>query len=112
MAAKIDAQEAIVSKIAGTHAAMEAMIARIAEHVQRQSVFNQSAKKSIACLENQVRIHQDNFDQVVRILQKHEQHIIRNGVASQEMAQCINSLAIDSEKNRSWIGAMMNESQA
>ena len=28
------------------------------------------------------------------------------------MAQCINALAIVSEKNRSWIGAMMNESQA
>ena len=37
---------------------------------------------------------------------------MRNGVASQEMAQYINALAQDAEKSRAWIGATMKESQS
>ena len=59
-----------------------------------------------------MKTHQDNFQDMARILQNDEQHIMRNGVASQEMAQYINALAQDSEKNRASIGAMMKESNA
>ena len=112
MATRIERQETSKNELAERLAAMETAISKIAEHVQAQSAFNASAANSINCLENQMRVHQDNFQEVARILQTHEQHIIYNGVASQEMAQYINALAQDSEKNRAWIGAMMRESNA
>ena len=75
MTAKIGHQEAITSEIAERHASIETAITKIAEHVQGQASFNESAKRSINCLENQVETHQNNFKEVVKILRVHEQHI-------------------------------------
>ena len=46
------------------------------------------------------------------MLQNHEQRILTNGVASQEMVQYINALALDNENKKQWIGVLMKESQA
>ena len=54
----------------------------------------------------------DPFQEVVRVLQNHEQHIATNGVASQEMAQKINALAQENEKNTMWISGVMRETNA
>ena len=91
---------------------MENAIMKIAQHVQQQEVFNGSVKTSINSLESQVRKHQDNFQEVVRIFQNHEKYIVRNGAVADEMAQYINALIEDAEKKRLWIGNLMNESQA
>ena len=49
---------------------------------------------------------------MVRVLQNHEQYIATNGVASHEMAQRINALAQESEKNTMWISGVMRETNA
>ena len=59
-----------------------------------------------------MRVHQDNFQEVARILQTHEQHIVSHGTASQEMVQYINALIEDTEKKRAWIATLLKESQA
>ena len=46
------------------------------------------------------------------MLQGHEQHIVKNGAASQEMAQYINALISENEKKTLWIASLMKESQA
>ena len=91
---------------------MVAAFAKIAEHVQMQSKFNESIRRTANGLENHVKTHQDDFQQVARILQVHEQHIISQGTASQEMVQYINALVQDTEKKRAWIGNLIKESQA
>ena len=112
MAAKIGLHDMTTQEIVQKHLSMEDAIAKIAEHVQRQSRFNESIRKTANGLENQVKIHLDNFQHVARILTVHEQHIISQGTASQEMAQYINALVQDTEKKRAWIGTLMKESQA
>ena len=47
MTAKIGHQEAITSEIAERHASIETAITKIAEHVQGQASFNESAKRSV-----------------------------------------------------------------
>ena len=64
-------------------AAIERAFIEIAQHVQGQATFNESTQRSIACLESQVKINQDNFHEVVRILQVHEQHIVNTGAVTQ-----------------------------
>ena len=51
------------------------------------------------------------FQEVVRVLQNHEQHIAKNGAASVEMAQYINALINDNENKSLWIGTPVSESQ-
>ena len=46
------------------------------------------------------------------MLQGHEQHIVKNGAASQEMAQYINALISENEKKTLWIAIPTKESQA
>ena len=63
-------------------------------------------------LENQVQTHHDNFQQVVRIFQNHEQHIRKNDVLSEGTTQYINALVEETEKTKAWVGSLMRESQA
>ena len=46
------------------------------------------------------------------VLQNHEQHIAKNGAASQEAVQYINALSRENEKKNMWIGSLMREVQA
>ena len=86
-------------------------ITQIAEHAQRQILFNESAKTSMAELVQEVQKHQNNFQEVVRVLQIHEEHILKSGTASEEMAQRINALIQDSQNKNMWIGSLMRENQ-
>ena len=81
-------------------AAVERAITEIAQNIQRQDLFNDSASTSISGLVEEVRKHQDYFQEVVRIFQNHEEHIRRNDVLSDGMAQYINALVQDTEKKR------------
>ena len=86
-------------------------IREIAEHTQRQIHFNESAKTSMAELVQEVQKHQNNFQEVVRVLKNHEKHILKNGTASDEMGQYINALVQDSQNKNVWIGNLMREKQ-
>ena len=112
MEAKTSLQAQAIMATAERCSVMENAIMKIAQHVQQQEVFNGSVKTSIDSLESQVRTHQDNFQEVVRIFQNHEKYIVRNGAVADEMAQYINALIEDAEKKRLWIGNLMKESQA
>ena len=81
-------------------ATMERAIAEIAQNIQGQDLFNDSARTSISGLAEEVRKHQDYFQEVARIFQNHEEHIRRNDVLSDGMAQYINALVQDTEKKR------------
>ena len=48
---------------------------------------------------------------MVLILQTHEEHIVKTGTATREMAQSINALIQDSEKKTVWISSLMRDSQ-
>ena len=92
MEAKIERRERTIAEMAQQHGAMEITIAQIVEHVQRQVSFNEGVRASFTSVAEDIWKHQDNFREVVRILQTHEQHIAMTGAASQEMVQSINAL--------------------
>ena len=112
MEAKIAQQDEAARVAAVRHAALESALTEIVGHVQQQTAFSESVRASFAGLVEEVQRHQDCFQEVVRVLQNHEQHIATNGVASQEMAQRINALAQESEKNTMWISGVMRETNA
>ena len=112
MEAKAELQTQAIMASAEQCSMIETALMKIAQHTQQQEVFNGSVRASINGLENQVRTHQDNFQEVVRVFQNHEEHIATNGVVSERMAQYINVLIQESEKARLWIGSLTRESQA
>ena len=91
---------------------IETGLLEIAQHVGQHEAFNRSVRTSIDGLEKQVQIHQDNFGHVVRIFKNHEEHIAKNGLVSEGMAQYINALVEETEKTKLWVGSLMRESQA
>ena len=112
MEAKIELQENTIKHAVDRLLIMENAITQIVEHIQQQTAFNESAKTSVAGVVDEIRKHQELFQEVVRVLQNHEQRILTNGTASQEMAQYINAMALDNEKNRQWITTLMMETNA
>ena len=111
MDAKIELQGKMIAEMAQQHGAMEITIAKIAEHVQRQMSFNEGVRAPFTSVAEEVGKHQNNFREVVRILQTHEEHIVMNGAASQEMAQRINALIEENANKTVWISSLMRESQ-
>ena len=93
-------------------AAVESVIAEIRQHAQQQTAFNENVRASITGLANEIEKHQNNFREVGRIFQNHEEHMRKKGAASNEMAQYINALIQDSENKTLWIGNLMRESRA
>ena len=112
MEAKIEFQENTIKHVVDRLLIVENAITQNAERIQQQTAFNESAKTSVAGVVDEIKKHQEHFQEVVRGLQNHEQRILTNGVASQEMAQYINALALDNEKNRQWITTLMRETNA
>ena len=112
MEAMIALQENTIREIVTRHLIVENAITQIAEHIQQQNAFNESARSSVTGVVEEIKKLQEQFQDVVRVLQNHEQRILTNGVASQEMAHYINALALDNENKKQWIGVLMKESQA
>ena len=112
MTTNIALLENVMKETAERHVIVETAIARILEHIQRQDVLNQTTRTTITGLGQEVQKHQEYFQEVVRVLQNHEQHIANHGVARQEMAQYINTLIEENEKKRQWLTVLMKESQA
>ena len=112
MEAKAALQANAIKEVVDRCSVIEAATMEIVQHVRQQEVFNGSVWASIDGLETQVKIHQNSFKEVVRVLQAHETHIVKNGSAASEMAQFINALAQENEKKTLWIGSPMKESQA
>ena len=110
--AKMAQQDEAARVAAVRHAALESALTEIVGHVQQQTAFSESVRASFAGLVEEVQRHQDCFQEVVWVLQNHQQHIATNGVASQEMAQRINALAQENEKNTMWISGVMRETNA
>ena len=86
MEAKAPLQENAIKEVTGRCSVIETAIMEIVQHVWQQEIFNRSVRASIDGLESQVKIHQNNFEEVVRVLQAHETHIVKNGSAASEMA--------------------------
>ena len=72
MKAKIALQENTLKEVVERHSKVEAAIAFIADHIQRQDVFNESAKSCINGLVDEVKNHQDSFRGLATIIQIHE----------------------------------------
>ena len=111
MEAKIELQGRMITEMAQQHGAMETTIAKIAEHVQRQMSFNEGVRASFTSVSEEVKQHQNNFREVVRILQTHEEYMAKTGAASQEMAQRINALIQENENKTVRISSLMRDSQ-
>ena len=77
MEAKLTLHDATAKSVIERCAAMENAIAQNVDQVQRQNTFNESARASIAGLVDEVKTHQGNLRDVARVLQNHEQHIVR-----------------------------------
>ena len=71
----------------------------IVQHARQQEVFNGSVRASNDGLESKVTVHQNNFQMLVHVLQAHETCIVKNGSTASEMAQFINALAQENEKD-------------
>ena len=84
MVAKIELQQRMIFELGGRVGEMQKAIAKIAEHVQHQNVFNQSAKTSIDEVVEEVQAHQRNFQEVAKARQNHEQHIVNSGPVAQQ----------------------------
>ena len=112
MEVRMAQQEEAARVAAGRHAAIESAIAEIVGHVRGQITFSESVRASLAGLVDEVQRHQDCFQEVAKILNSHEQHIVTSSAASQEMAQYINALAQENEKKTMWIAGLMRESNA
>ena len=111
MRAKIELQDKMMAEMAQLHGAIETSIAQIVEQVQRQDTFNEGVRASFTSLAEEIGKHQDNFREVARIFQAHEEHMAKTGAASQEMAQYINALIKENENKTVWISSLMRESQ-
>ena len=81
------------------------------EHVQRQNIFNGGVRASFTSLSEEVKKRQDNFREVVRIFQAREEHIVKTGAATKEMAQYINALIRENANKTVWISSLMRDSQ-
>ena len=92
--------------MAQRHGAIETTNARIVEHLQRQILFDEGVRASFASLAEDVGKHQNNFREVARILQTHEEHIVRTGAASQEIVQKINALIGENANKTVWISSL------
>ena len=112
MAAKIELHQNTIATLMERFGTMESAIARIAEHVQHQNVFNQSAKTSIDQLVEEAKAHQKCFQEVAKVLQNHEQHIANSGAVAQQMAQYIDALIKDNENKTLWIGTLRDAAVA
>ena len=112
MEARILQQTQATSDVVAMRTAIQNAFAEVADHFQRQIVFNESTRTSITGLVQEVKKHQDRFQEFVCVCEKHEQHIANHGVAWQEMAQYINALALENEKKSLWIADLMRETNA
>ena len=110
MEAKIELQEKTNAEMAQLKGAIETSIAQNAEHVQLQNMFNKGVRASFTSLAEEVGKHQNNFREVARIFQAHEEHIVRTGAASQEMAQRINVLIKENATKTVWISSPLRVS--
>ena len=110
--AKIEHNENTVATLVERFGTMELAIARIAEHVQHQNVFNQSAKTSIDQLVEEAKAHQKCFQEVAKVLQNHEQHIANSCAVAQQMEQYIDAPIKDNENKSLWIGTLMDAAVA
>ena len=100
MEAKTALQANTIKEAVDRRSAIEAAIIEKVLHYQQLDVFNGSVRASIDGLETQVKTHQNNFDEVVRVHQAHKPRTVNNGSAASEMAQFINALAQENEKRR------------
>ena len=110
MRANIELQEKTIAEMHQRYGAIEATIAQMVEQVQRQNMFNEGVRASFTSLAEVIGKHQDNFLEVVRIFQAHEEHMAKTGAASQEMAQYINALIKENENKTVWISSLMRVS--
>ena len=85
---------------------------RIAEVVQQQNTAIENSRVLMNGLVEEVSAHRDNFQKVALVMQVYEQHIVRSGAATQEMAQYINALIKENEQKSLLIGSLMKEYQA
>ena len=102
----MNSKEKMIAEMAQRHGAMENTIVQIVEQLQRQMSFNEGVRASFTSVAEEVGKYQNNFREVVRILQTHEEHIVKTGAASQEMAQRINALIQENENKTVWISSL------
>ena len=111
METRLSTQENLARQAGERCTMLETAITQIGEQVQRQNLFNESVRASFTSLAEEVKKHQDNFREVGRIFQAHEEYIVKTGTAYQEMAQSINALVQDSENKTVWISSLVRDSQ-
>ena len=111
MDTRIALQDNKIKEIEERHGSIQTTIARVCESVQRLNAFTETATPLINGLVQEVQKHQGSFREVGRVLLNHEEHIAKTGTASEQMAQYINALIQESEKNHLWIGNLIKENQ-
>ena len=110
MEARIELQGKTMAQIAQRHGEIETAIPKIWEHVQRQDTFNEGVRASFTSVSAEdVEKHQNNFREVVWILQTREEHIIRTGSAFQETEKRINALIQENANKTVWISSPMRD---
>ena len=98
MATRVQLQENMLRQCVELQGVLDSAVTRVCESVQRLNAFTESVSAAITGLVGEAQKHQDTFREVERILLNNEEHIHQTGVASQEMAQYINTLIEDGQK--------------
>ena len=111
MATRVQLQENMLKQYVELQGVFDSAVTRVCENVQRLNAFTEEATPVINGLVQEVQKHQGNFREVGRILLNHEEHIAKTRTASEQMAQYINALIQESEKNHLWIGNLIKENQ-
>ena len=111
MATRVQLQEDMLKRCVELQGVLDSAVTRICESIQRLNAFTENASAAINGLAGEAQKHQDTFREVGRILLNHEEHIHQTGVASQEMAQCINALIEESQKKTLLVGTLIRENQ-
>ena len=111
METRIAVQDNKIKEMDERQGAVQATLARVCESVQGLNTFTETATPLINGLVQEVQKHQGSFREVGRVLLNREEHITKTRTASEQMAQRINALIQESEKNHLWIGNPMKENQ-
>ena len=98
MEAKTTLQENAIKEVVDRCSVIEAATMEMVRQARQQEVFNGSVRASIDVLVTQVKNDQNNFEMVMRVLQAHETHIVKNWSAASELAHFINTVAQENEK--------------
>ena len=109
--AKLGLLEGFIKDMVQRSGLMEGAITQIVDHIQSQNLFNECVRTTPKGLVEEFRKYQEHFKEVVQLLENHEEHIKRDDVLSDSMAQYIKRAGPGHGKDGLVVEGLMKESE-